>query len=93
MATIDKSKLKAKKSNLGTPPPPEDTKGNLDSPETAPTGEADKKGRGRPKSNRTKSFTTKFTPDFHKNLKRYAFDNDKDMGEVIETLLAEKVGS
>lgn len=59
------------------PPKPEDTKDNLATPEVAPS-------RKREKTVRTKAFTTKITPDFHKKIKLAAVESECDMGEILE---------
>ncbi len=88
-----------KKRGLGTPPPAEDTKGNLDKPETAPAAEKPKRktkatktaktveptaGVGRPKSTRTAKLSTSLTPEFKKQLRMLSVTLEKDMGEIIE---------
>jgi len=77
-----------KRGKLGTPPKPTETVDNLDKPETAPLaedkGNKKKSKVGRPKSEKTESFTTSFRPKFKKDLKILAVKLDKDMGDIIE---------
>ena len=66
------------------PPSAEAVMDNLSASETAPSNIV-----GRPKSNKTQQFSTKFTPEFYKQLKKLSFDYEIDMSSIIEEAVLE----
>ena len=85
MTKIDTSKLKkkvpTKKNRFGTPPIMEEAGENLEAPETAP--KADKK-KARYKTGRTAQFATRVSPEFLKEFKKQAFNDDLKIVELLE---------
>ena len=88
---IDTSKIKRR---LGAPPAPEETKANLQEPETAPAVPwVD--GRSLRATGRTSQLATRISPELHHKAKLLAARDRITMAELIEigiTLYAERHG-
>jgi len=86
MTKIDTSKLKkkvaTKKNRFGAPPIIEEAGENLEAPETAPKAETKKKARY--KTGRTAQFATRVSPDFLKEFKKQAFNDELKIVELLE---------
>ncbi|MDD5065245.1 MAG: hypothetical protein PHQ35_10875 [Phycisphaerae bacterium] len=89
----DLSKLR-KRNRFGDPPPVAEAGDNLSAPETAPAPPAMEAGDmavkvGRParKTGRTEAFGTRVSPDFLKEFKRVAFEDDLKFVELLELSL------
>jgi hypothetical protein len=87
MTKIDTSKLKkkvpTKKNRFGAPPVIEEAGENLEAPEIAPKEDKNKK-KARYKTGRTAQFSTRVTPDFLKQFKKQAFEDDMKIVELLE---------
>ena len=89
----DLSKLK-KRNRFGEPPPSEEAGDNLSAPEIAPaapvveaeesTGKVERPAR---RTGRTEAFGTRVSPDFLKDFKRIAFEDDLKFVELLELSL------
>jgi len=89
MTKIDTSKLKkkvpTKKNRFGTPPIMEEAGENLEAPETAPKADKTKvKKKARYKTGRTAQFATRVSPEFLKEFKKQAFNDDLKIVELLE---------
>ncbi len=90
MTKIDTSKLKKKvpkKNRFGAPPIIEEAGENLEAPETAPKTEKPKyntKKKARYKTGRTAQFATRVSPEFLKEFKKQAFNDDLKIVELLE---------
>lgn len=89
MTKIDTSKLKkkipTKKNRFGEPPIIEEAGENLEAPEAAPIEDTSViKKKARHKTGRTDQFSTRVTPDFLKDFKRQAFEDDLKIVELLE---------
>lgn len=89
----DLSKLK-KRNRFGDPPPAEEAGDNLSAPEIAPAApvvEAEeipgKVERPARRTGRTEAFGTRVSPDFLKDFKRIAFEDDLKFVELLELSL------
>lgn len=87
----DLSKLKNKKKNrFGTPPAETEISNNLSAPEAAPADSdqpAGKTARPARKTGRTEPFGTRVSPEFLKNFKRLAYEDDLKIVELLEKSL------
>lgn len=80
-----KKKLPAKKNRFGEPPIIEEAGENLEAPEAAPVEDTPvTKKKARYKTGRTDQFSTRVTPDFLKEFKRQAFEDDLKIVELLE---------
>jgi len=89
MTKINTSKLKkkipSKKYRFGAPPVKEEAGENLEAPEAAPVEDTSvTKKKARYKTGRTDQFSTRVTPDFLKEFKRQAFEDDLKIVELLE---------
>lgn len=89
MTKIDTSKLKKKvptKNRFGAPPAIAEAGENLEAPEIAPKEDNNnkKKKKARYKTGRTAQFSTRVTPDFLKQFKKQAFEDDMKIVELLE---------
>lgn len=86
----DLSKLKKKKNRFGTPPNAEEAGDNLNAPEVAPLStntNITKTPRPARKTGRTEAFGTRVSPDFLKDFKRIAFEDNLKFVELLEKSL------
>jgi len=88
MANLAK-KIK-KKNRFGTPPSEKEAGDNLSAPENAPyplIEKEKKKTRPARRTGRTEAFGTRVSPEFLKDFKRIAFEDDLKFVELLEKSL------
>ncbi len=89
----DLSKLKRKRSSLGSPPPVDEASPNLTAPETAPSPVPAPSeqfridGRSLRRTNRTIQFATRVTPEFDTRLRQIAARDGLLLVELLERAL------
>lgn len=91
----DLSKLKRRRSSLGSPPPVDEASPNLAAPETAPSPSPVPApseqfridGRSLRRTNRTIQFATRVTPEFDTRLRQIAARDGLLLVELLERAL------